>query len=89
MHALFVPQVLGPRFDVLLVSYETVLRDRTELKKISYEVGSRTGHHHPQCQERQPACTQDWGSDCDFKPGNGGMPVLQACCAASTALVDG
>jgi hypothetical protein len=34
-------QVLGPRFDVLLTSYETVLKDKSELKKISYAVSSR------------------------------------------------
>lgn len=34
-------QALGARFDVLLTSYETVLKDKTELKKVNYEVGSR------------------------------------------------
>lgn len=36
-----VPVVLqnyGPRFNVLLASYETVLKDKTELKKLKFEV---------------------------------------------------
>jgi hypothetical protein len=36
-----VPVVLqnyGPRFNVLLASYETVLKDKTELKKLNFEV---------------------------------------------------
>ncbi|WIA09219.1 hypothetical protein OEZ85_008629 [Tetradesmus obliquus] len=31
-----VRKVLGPRFDVLLTSYETVLKDKAELKKLDY-----------------------------------------------------
>jgi hypothetical protein len=32
---------MGCRFDVLLTSYETVLKDKTELKKLNYAVSSR------------------------------------------------
>jgi hypothetical protein len=31
-------QVLGLRFDVLLTSYETVLKDKAELKRLNYAV---------------------------------------------------
>lgn len=31
-------QTYGPRFNVLLSSYETVLKDKTELKKLQFEV---------------------------------------------------
>lgn len=33
-------QTCGPRFNVLLSSYETVLKDRSELKKLHFEVRS-------------------------------------------------
>lgn len=33
-----VVQTYGPRFNVLLSSYETVLKDKTELKKLQFEV---------------------------------------------------
>jgi hypothetical protein len=36
-------QVLGPRFHVLLVSYETVLKDKSELKKLHYQVCTSCG----------------------------------------------
>lgn len=32
-------QTMGPRFHVLLSSYETVLKDKSELKKLQFEVG--------------------------------------------------
>jgi hypothetical protein len=32
------PQTFGPRFDVLLSSYETVLKDKSEFKKLHFEV---------------------------------------------------
>jgi putative component of toxin-antitoxin plasmid stabilization module len=59
--------VLGPRFDVLLTSYETVLKDKTELKKLNYAVrrsSSGSGGNFSKCRptiihSRLAVCS-DW-----------------------------
>jgi hypothetical protein len=55
-------QVLGPRFDVLLTSYETVLKDKSELKKLSYAVRSRPSGRDNGCGGDMCMSTQHPGS---------------------------